>query len=198
MIPENTHPDQITWNDKNHVTLELDTIRELLIAPDFDPFSEKETEYMGQSAVERLMKQLKPGWTLRKRKFRLTILLPRDQITPGIQEQVTGAIHRYCARKLSDNAIQLRNIHWQGLRQLPFSFAFLAVCLGLATFFGSGVVAGIPAWLGSVLNNGFQIIGWVSLWGPTETLLFDPIPVRRENKVIRVLMEIPIEILPRE
>jgi hypothetical protein len=198
MIPEHSHPDQITWNDKNHVTLELDTIRELLIAPDFDPFSEKETEYMGQSAVERLMKQLKPGWMLRRRKFRLTILLPRAQITPGIQEQVTGAIHRYCVRKITDNTILIRNIQWRGYRQLPFSFAFLAFCLGMATFFGSGVVAGIPAWLGSVLNNGFQIIGWVSLWGPTETLLFDPLPVRRENNVLRVLMEIPIEILPRE
>ncbi|MCK9593405.1 MAG: hypothetical protein M0Q91_15475 [Methanoregula sp.] len=33
--------------DKNHISLDLDNIRELFIVPDFDPFSVKETEYWG-------------------------------------------------------------------------------------------------------------------------------------------------------
>lgn len=38
--------------DKNDIVLELDNIRELFIAPEVDPFSEKMTEYMGHSALE--------------------------------------------------------------------------------------------------------------------------------------------------
>ena len=36
-----------TVRDRNHIVIKLDTIRDLLVAPDVDPFSEKETEYMG-------------------------------------------------------------------------------------------------------------------------------------------------------
>jgi hypothetical protein len=151
---------------------------------------------MGQSAFSRVVRQLKPGWTLHARDLRMTILLPDDQITPGLEEQVKVAVHRACRMKTEDNMTLLRTIRWNGIRQLPFSFAFLAVCVGLGTFFGSGIMPGIPVWLGTVLNEGFYIIGWVSLWGPTQSLLFDPLPVKRENRILLALMDIPIEIRP--
>jgi hypothetical protein len=119
--------------DKNHIFLELDTIRELFIAPDFDPFSEKETEYMGQSARERVIRQLRPGWTLRARHWQLTIRLPPDQITPGLADQITGAIYRFCRTKIDDNTIHLRNVRWKGIRKLPFGFTFLAICISLGS-----------------------------------------------------------------
>ncbi len=183
-----------TVRDRNHIVIELDTIRDLLVAPDVDPFSEKETEYMGQSALERAIKRLKPGWTLRSRGLRLTILLPPDQVTPGLQDRLQKAIRRFCETKIEDNMIQLRTIRWNGIRGLPFAFAFLAVCVGIGTVFGSGVVTGRSEWLGSALSEGFYIIGWVSLWDPVETLLFDPLPVKRENKVLRLILDTPIEI----
>ncbi|NYT07363.1 MAG: hypothetical protein GKC05_03805 [Methanomicrobiales archaeon] len=64
-------------------------------------------------------------------------------------------------------------------------------------FFAGGLVPGISEWLGSALSEGFTIIGWVSLWDPVETLLFDPLPVRRENKVLRLILDTPIEIESR-
>lgn len=167
-----------------------------MIAPDFDPFSERETEFMGQSALTRLIKQLKPGWVRHHRDLHLTILLPPDQITPGLADQVKGAIQRFCQVKIEDNMMTLKNIRWRGIRALPFSFAFLAVCIAIGTFFGSGLVSFIPVWLGTALNEGFYIIGWVGLWNPTETFLFDPIPIKNENKILQELMRIPIDIQP--
>jgi hypothetical protein len=123
--------------------------------------------------------------------MQLTILLPPDQITPGLAEEVQGAIRRYCRVKLGDNEMQLRNIRWNGIRQIPFGFVFLAVCITLGTIFGQ-----VSARWGSVLNEGFYIIGWVSLWGPTETLLFDPLPIKRENKILEIMMNIPLVIQP--
>jgi hypothetical protein len=184
-------------NGDRHIVMKLDSVRELLIAPEFDPFSDKETEFMGQSAMERLIRQLKPGWSLHTRNVRLTIMLPADQITPETQSQIRGSFERFCRKKIEENTIQLRNIRWSGIRQIPFSFVFLAVCIGLGTLFGSGLIPHIPAWLGTVLNEGFYIIGWVSLWGPTETLLFDPQPLKRENKILNKLVSIPLDIQPR-
>jgi len=60
MIIQDPNP-IITKSDENHIILKLNNIRELLIAPDFDPFSKKETEFMGQSAISRLILRLKPG-----------------------------------------------------------------------------------------------------------------------------------------
>jgi hypothetical protein len=189
--------DPASGTDSNHIVIELDTIRDLLIAPEFDPFSEKETVYMGQSALGRAIKRLKPGWTRRTRDVRLTILLPPDQITPGLQDQVQKAIWRFCRTKIEDNTVQLHTIRWNGIRGLPFSFMFLAVCVGIGTVFGNGLVPGVSEWLGSALSEGFYIIGWVSLWDPVETLLFDPLPVKRENKVLTLFLDMPIEIEPR-
>jgi hypothetical protein len=177
--------------DNNRIILKLNNIRELLIAPDFDPFSKKETEFMGQSAISRIIRHLKPGWSHRNRDMRLTIVLPPDQITPGLADEVQGAIRRYCRVKLEDNEMQLRNIRWSGIRQIPFGFAFLAVCITLGTIFGQ-----ISTSWGSVLNEGFYIIGWVALWGPTDTLLFDPLPIKRENKILKIMMNIPLVIQP--
>ena len=56
---------------------------------------------------------------------------------------------------------------------------------------------GFSEWLGSALSEGFYIIGWVSLWNPVETLLFDPLPVKRENKVLKLFLDMPIGIEPR-
>lgn len=195
MIEE--HQDQmITQPDPNHIVIRLDTIRELMIAPEFNPFSERETEFMGESAITRLIKHLKPGWTKHQRDLHMTILLPPDQITPGLADQMKGAIQRFCKAKTEDNMMTLKNIRWKGIRALPFSFAFLAVCIAIGTFLGSGLISFIPEWVGSALNEGFYIIGWVGLWDPTETLLFDPLPIKSENKILQELMKIPIDIQP--
>jgi hypothetical protein len=54
----------------------------------------------------------------------------------------------------------------------------------------------IPIWLGPILKEGLTIIGWVSLTGPAETLIFYSLPIKRENKILSILMDIPIEIQP--
>ncbi len=181
----------------DEIVIRLRNIRELLVAPEFDPFSEYETEYMGKSAISRLITQLKPGWSRDAGTVHLVIMLPGDQITADLTGQVSTAIRRFCQTKMEDNRMLLKNIRWNGIRQIPFGFAFLAGCIFLGTLFGSGLVP-VPPAAGTVLNEGFYIIGWVSLWGPTETLLFDPLPVKRENKILQVLMDIPVEIRPSD
>ncbi|MFA4876075.1 MAG: hypothetical protein WC586_01570 [Methanoregula sp.] len=185
-------------DDRDHLLLDLDTTRELFIAPDFDPFSKKETEYMGQSAMDRLSRQLQPGWTIRARHLALTIRLPPDQITPETAKQVKEAVFRFCQTKIDDNKIHLQNVLWSGLRTLPTSFVFLAICLFIGSLFGNGTFGSIPDWLGNSLNQGLTIIGWVSLTYPAETLLLEPIPIRRDTQVLTLLRDMPIEIEPRE
>ena len=101
--------------DKNHIFLELDTIRELFTARDFDPFSEKETEYVVQSAIERVIGSSDLGEPSAPGHWQLTIWLPPDQITPRLADQIEGAIYRFCRTKIEDNAIHLRNVRLKGI-----------------------------------------------------------------------------------
>jgi hypothetical protein len=74
---------------------------------------------------------------------------------------------------------------------------FLLVCISLGLFFGLEEFFVIAPIVATALSEGFYIIGWVSLWGPTDTLLFEPIPLRRENKVMRLLMNMEVEVIKR-
>ena len=181
-------------DENSEIVLELSDIRNLFVPPDFDPFSKNEEEFMGESAIGRIIKRLEPGWTRRRKKLHLTIKLPPDQIKPGLKEDVDAAIKRYCHARIKDNKIKLANLHWVGLRAIPFSFLFLAVCLSLGRFLGGGVLTFIPDGLQSAISEGFTIIGWISLWDPVETLLFDPIPIRHENGLLEYVMDIDIDI----
>lgn len=182
--------------EQDTIFVELDNIRDLFIAPDPDPFSENETKFMGQSALERIITQLSPGWILRARYWQMIIRLPRDQITPGLSEQVNRAILRSCRKKIEDNRIQLGNVRWNGIRKLPFCFLFLATCIGLGSLFEAGAIPGVSEWMGVALSEGLTIIGWVSLTGPAEALLLDPLPLWRENRLLEILVNTPIEIQP--
>jgi hypothetical protein len=198
MMDDTTRIGSVSSVDQDQIVLELDNIRELFIAPEFDPFSEKETEYMGHSAITRIIRQLGPGWTFQARHMRLVIRLPPDQITPGTLDQVRNAIRRFCGTKMDDNKILIRQIHWNGFRKLPFGFGFLAVCLSLGALFRSGALTGMPAWLSTTLDQGMTIIGWVALTMPAQTILFDPLPIKRENVILKTLLDMPVEIQQRQ
>jgi hypothetical protein len=181
-------------NDSNNIVLELSDIRYLLVPPDFDPFSQRETEFMGEPAIMRIVKRMEPGLMRRKEKLHLTIKIPASQVKPSLKQEVYTSIHRMCRAKIEDNKMKLRTLRWRGLRALPFSFIFLAFCLGLGKLLGGGMLTFIPDTMQSVFSEGFTIIGWVSLWDPVETLLFDPIPIRRENDVLEYVMDLDIDI----
>lgn len=149
---------------------------------------------MGEPALVRIIKHLEPGWMRRQKKMHLTIKLPPDQIKPGLKEDVDAAVKRFCREKIEDNKMKLRNLRWNGIRAIPFSILFLGICLGLGRLLGGGVLTFIPEGLQVIFSEGFTIIGWVSLWDPVETLLFDPIPVKRENEILEYLMDIDIDI----
>ncbi|HEU0284513.1 MAG TPA: hypothetical protein VFR52_05150, partial [Sphingomicrobium sp.] len=51
----------------------------------------------------------------------------------------------------------------------------------------------LPEPLGSFLDEGLIIIGWVALWRPVEMLLYDWRPIRREKKMLDKLANVPVE-----
>ncbi len=50
--------------------------------------------------------------------------------------------------------------------------------------------------LATAISEGLYVIGWVSLWGPTDTLLFEPMELRTENKLLAMMEKVEIEVRP--
>ncbi len=182
--------------DEIHITVEVKDIDHILTPPESDPFSNNITEYMGQSAIQRCKAMIREerGWD--QRKYRFTFLVPADHIGRRSVEEIKTAISRYCATLRKDNDTQLQIIMHRGFRQLPFALALLLVFVISGVIIGSDAVVEMSPLLATAISEGLYIIGWVALWGPTDTLLFEPMELRTENKLLAIMEKVGIEVLP--
>jgi len=155
-------------------------------------------EYLGQSAIVRLGNLFKPSLFWSRKRFRLTLRLPPEKINADTVAQAKAMLSKYCATQISDNQNRIRIIHRKGMRQIPYSMTILIICISLGLFFGLEQFLELKPILASALSEGFYIIGWVALWGPIDTLLFEPMEVRRESKVLKLLGRIEIEVVPQQ
>lgn len=168
-------------------TIHLDDVRHLFNAPEFDPFAPHPRD---TSVLDWMLEELK---TIPKPdSIRTTLYLPAEQVTPELTAQIHSALRRYCDVKIEQAVQDLDSQRRQGLRQLGYGSLFLLICLGLAVF--AEQAAFLPDWLSGFLFNGFTVIGWVSLWHPTEILLFDLTPSRRDKSLYALIANMEIEI----
>lgn len=102
----------------------------------------------------------------------------------GAVEHVPGAIRNFFAWRADRAAHELRQLRARGRQSLIVGLLFLAICLGLGEFVSrlgsAGPVAG-------VLREGLIIVGWVALWRPLDTLLYEWWPIRRRERLLRRL-----------
>ena len=76
------------------VTLRYTDINSLFDKPDVSPFSEEYNEYYTTSGIEHIYGELQANPSLKR--VEPTILLPREQITPTLEQRTREAIQRYC------------------------------------------------------------------------------------------------------
>jgi len=179
------------------VTIKLDDIAHLFVAPEFDPFSDQDAELLGQPAFLYLLRKLGPDHLKKGGPLSLTVQLPPEKITPVLKSQVEQALRRYCAVRIADDQAQLRIMRSNGLRSLPSAIMALGICLTLSYLFLSNVLTFLSPAMNELLGQGFGIVSWVVLWHPVEAFLYDPVPLRREISVLRFLAATNITIEAR-
>lgn len=184
----------MTSSHKPTLVLELNDIRDLFVAPDHNLLSSNEVEILGQPGILRVLYRLKPRSL--STSMRLVLLLPSEKIHPDLEQQVRTGITRFCILKVEDNQSKLRLLRRLWWRSTLHGVLFLSLCLALSHLFGSDWLPLSP-FFQSLLTEGLMIIGWVGLWHPVETLLYDWIPIVRENSVYHLLQTMTIDILPQ-
>jgi len=175
--------------------MELDDLAHLVVAPEQDPFSERPMEYLGQSAVARMMHLYRPTAFQKRKRYRLVLRMPREKVSPDTASQAKALISKYGAKMIEDNNIRIKQIQTKGRRQLPYALTILVVCISLGVVFGLEVFIDKNPILALAISEGFYIVGWIALWRPMDALIFDPMEVRMENKLLRQMIDMQIDVV---
>jgi hypothetical protein len=184
----------MTSAETQDIVIRLDTIDQLFNAPDANPFSDKEVNVLGEPALilavrRALARSLRP-----QENTRLTIVLPADQITPGLQEQTSAAIRRYAAAKIDDNKLTIRLSRVRGALGLGIVTLITLLALAVAFLLISGPFADASSVVQGLIVGSTSVFAWVIMWDPLEKLLFDWVSPSLENRVLRRLAEIEVTI----
>ena len=81
----------------------------------------------------------------------------------------------------------------QGFQSLRKGLVFLAIMMVLSTVFN--LIPWMPLWAKGLFGEGFLIAGWVGLWHPTELLLYEWLPHRRDILLYQRIREMPVTVV---
>jgi hypothetical protein len=176
----------------NELRISVGDVAELFVAPAVDSFSEHETRIVGEPGLQRAGRDLL-AWH-GPLPERLVVLVPAAQLRPGLSDEVAAAMRRHCVVRVSDNRLRLDLMRSHGVQWLLRGALILAVSIGVSSIFRNELIPALPPFLNAALGEGFNVIGWVMLWKPFETFVFDPLPLRRDNRILELLGSLPIEV----
>ncbi len=169
----------------HRIELKLRDIGQLFNTMDPSPFNEKDLDHDAEEFIVSWARE----FPLHEPVALVVHLgtLPPDQ---DPQSMIERAIHHYFAYRVELNRLEFRHLMQDGRRSLFTGLVFLATCLTL-----SKLLVGEGAGAFSVLGReSLTIAGWVAMWRPMEIYLYDWWPVRRRQKILKRLSQMPVEV----
>jgi len=113
--------------------------------------------------------------------------------TEDPEELIRQAVHHHFAHRAEITNLEFRALMKQGRLSLLIGLTCLAISLGISKVL-LGAETGTWAY---VARESLTIAGWVAMWQPMQTYLYDWWPLRRRSKIFTKLSHIPIEVVPR-
>jgi hypothetical protein len=178
----------MTTSKSYEITLQLDDIRYLFQEPEIDPLRGR---FSRLSGIDQIINELKPV-SLQK-PLRTTISIPEDREPMVSEDTLYDAVRGYCDLQIRQIDKEVASLRWKGFKALQTGAIFLAACLVLSAFFSG--LALLPEFLRTFLSEGFLIAGWVSLWHPTEILLYEWWPFWRDKQIYKRIREMELVIV---
>jgi hypothetical protein len=170
------------------IDIRLRTARQLFDGRDPAPFRERDLD---PAAVEHLLdcaREIK-----KSRPIKIVLTFSEPLATSGVLDDavIRDAIRAQFdhERDLVQRKLSANFRHGQVLAVL--GFAVLAIFLGLAELTQSALPEGT---LRRLVHEGFTITGWVAMWRPAETLLYDWWPLVEERRLVDRILEAPIDV----
>lgn len=123
---------------------------------------------------------------------RIVVYLPIEEIQQGLEQKLNKVLDIYGDARLEKLKREEKRALGASLSALAWGFAFMLVCQII------GVLADFPKHptLTNTISEGFLVLGWVALWKPFETLLFDWRPSVERTKLHECLAAMPVVLRP--
>jgi hypothetical protein len=174
-------------HDGAHYLIELNLrdTRQLFNSLDPAPFREKDLDAAAEEYIVDAVRELGHSYP-----SRLIIHVPREGLNDENEASIVNAIRHYFEYRVDHAADQLKQTLLRGGVSLLIGLVFLFACLWLRTF----VDETASRTTREIFSEGLLILGWVAMWRPIDTFLYDWWPIHHRKKVLNRILTMPIEV----
>jgi hypothetical protein len=167
------------------IELRIGELRQLFNAIDPSPFRERDLDQNAEAFIV--------GWARdTPRKARLAMLVYVDRpVAPQEPAEVHDAVRAFFSHRANCARQRLRQLLRIGRTSLIIGIILLAASIGFGSLVAS-TLSGRP--IAEILRDSLLIGGWVAMWRPLETFLYDWWPIRGEAALFDRLSAMPVRV----
>ncbi len=159
---------------RESIVIRLRSLSQLFASLDPSPFREGELTTDAEEYLIRKVSELPDGPPLR-----IVIQLPAADAMPRPSSDVAAALTGHFACCAAIEAKKAREALRAWRQMAAIGFVVLATCLFLAWHITNTLP---PRPVTRIFQESFVILGWVAMWKPIETLLYDLLPPARHRR----------------
>jgi hypothetical protein len=167
------------------IELRLKDLDQFFNSFDPSPFHDKDID----DDAERYLVNSVRSFPL-KTKLKLIFYLPPEHHQEASTVLAT-AIDNYFDFKITMASREIRTTLYEGRIALLIGTLFLVACMSIRTVLE--FLSSYP--FGNILLEGLSIVGWVAMWRPINTFLYDWWSLYRTKRVFEKIRDMPIEIV---
>ena len=170
---------------RGHLELSLRRIEQLFNSMDPAPFAERDLDTHAERYLVDWAREL-------PRDSALSLSLHLSEAPAHAEGWIETSVHRYFVERERGKRGELRALLRQGRISLLIGLSFLGLCLYISQWMTHGGEAGIASGL---LRESFTVAGWVAMWRPMQTYLYDWWPLRAEAQLYRRMSRMPVRVV---
>ena len=169
--------------DRIIIEIEVRNIWQVYNSFDPSPFPEKELDDSAEQYIFDAVEEL-PF----KKPLEMIFHLPSCDCPPEVESSLAEAVQNHFVYKTALAKTEMKRLLTRGRWDFLIGSFFLTSCMGLvqllSTFEKTLTI--------SLLSEGLFIIGWVAMWQPVNTLLYEWWPIRKRRRIYEKIVKMEI------
>ncbi len=169
---------------RGRLELSLRRIEQLFNSMDPAPFGERDLDVHAERYLVEWARELPADAAL-------ALTLHLQEAPPHAEGWIESSVHRFFIERENSTRAALRELLRQGRISLLIGMSFLGTCLYLSQWLLRGSDDGFA---GGLLRESFTVAGWVAMWKPMQTYLYDWWPLQAQVRLYRRMSRMPVRL----
>jgi hypothetical protein len=177
-----------TRQPPHRIEIYVDRMEQLFNSMDPSPFHEKDLDHDAEEFIVSWAQE----YHLRD-PLLLRIHVNQTPTEPDAADLVEKAVHNYFSYRANLSRLELKRLLKQGRISLVIGLLFLGGCLVLSDLLAQNE----HGTLFNLARESLTIAGWVAMWSPMQTFLYDWWPLLYMRRLYEKLSDLPVEVIRR-